>query len=59
MLHNGDYYEGDFKDGKFSGQGVYIYANKQSYEGEFVNGRREGKGVLLSLIDESKYMGEF
>eukprot|EP00347_Sterkiella_histriomuscorum_P017712 403348285 len=59
MFHNGDYYEGEFKDGRFHDQGIYVYGMKQQYEGEFLNGKREGKGVLTSIIDDSKYIGEF
>jgi hypothetical protein len=61
----GDKYEGEWKDGKQSGQGVYTWADGTRYEGEwkdswmsgrFENGRRSGRGVLW-LPDERTYDG--
>ena len=46
-FHSGDTYEGEFKDGKFHGQGTYTYAeNKHVYTGMFSNGYFDGVGRL-------------
>ena len=38
VFSNGDQYEGDFKDGKISGKGVYLWKNGSTYEGLFDDG---------------------
>jgi len=35
-------YEGDFKHGKFNGNGRFIHANGDMYEGEFVDNMAGG-----------------
>ena len=42
----GDYYEGDFLNGKRHGKGVYKYQSGNIYEGDFVEGRKEGYGIF-------------
>jgi hypothetical protein len=37
-------YEGDFKDGRFDGQGVYFYPDGRFYEGGFSEGTFDGEG---------------
>lgn len=37
-------YEGDFRDGKQEGTGVYYFANGAIYEGEFFDDLFHGKG---------------
>lgn len=32
---NGDYYQGEYKMGKFHGKGKYIWVNGSVYEGDF------------------------
>ena len=41
----GDFYVGEFTNGRFEGQGEYIWANGNSYLGEFKNGLQNGYGV--------------
>jgi hypothetical protein len=53
---NGDMYEGEWKDGKLSGQGVYTWADGRRYEGEYKDGDRSGRGVQW-LPDERTYDG--
>jgi len=58
---NGDTYEGEFKDGLFSGQGTYYYlANNQfrgdKYVGEFKDGKYNGLGTY-TYSNGDKYTG--
>lgn len=57
-LPNGDRYEGAFKDGLFSGWGVYYYRNGDRYEGEFDDDMKNGKGTL-TYRNGDKYSGDF
>ena len=54
--NNGDKYEGEWKDNKKSGQGVYTRADGARYEGGWKDGGRSGRGVLW-LPDERTYDG--
>jgi hypothetical protein len=38
-------YEGDYKDGKKHGHGIFRYANGNIYEGEFKDGKKHGHGI--------------
>ena len=42
---DGSRYEGEWKDGKRSGQGVRTWPSGQRYEGEWRDGKRSGRGV--------------
>ena len=55
---NGDKYVGEFKDGKFHGQGTFTWANGDKYVGEFKNGLLNGQGTDI-FVDGSKGIGEF
>ena len=50
--HNGDYYNGEFSDGKKNGQGNIIYANGTKYEGSFKNDFHDGFGKLMQSDGE-------
>ena len=50
---NGDQYTGEFANGKYNGNGTYIWANGDRYEGEFANGQIEGVGCLTFKNGES------
>ncbi|CAD8112068.1 unnamed protein product [Paramecium primaurelia] len=54
---NGWRQEGQFKDGKLDGKGVYIRSLGDFYEGEFKQGQRHGKGTLKR--DGITYQGNF
>lgn len=55
---NGDYYEGEFANALFNGEGVYLWANtKLKYKGQFNNGYLHGFGVLHNF--NGIYEGEF
>ena len=49
---DGDRYEGEFKEGRMNGEGVYCYGEGDLYEGTFVDDHRHGKGVM-SFAGES------
>jgi hypothetical protein len=42
----GNKYDGEWKDGKMSGHGVYTWADGTRYVGECKDGERSGRGVL-------------
>ena len=41
---NGAIYEGDFKNDKSHGHGVFTYANGDKYTGDYKDDKRHGKG---------------
>ena len=55
---NGEYYEGDFMNGKKDGKGKLIYQNGTQYIGEFKNDMHSGYGQLTQ-IDGEIYKGEW
>ena len=54
---NGNKYVGEFKNGKYHGQGTFIYVSGDKYVGEFKNGKRNGQGIYTS-VDGHEYVGE-
>lgn len=55
---NRDKYEGDFKEGKFQGQGSYIFANGDTYKGAFADDKFNGKGTY-NFVNGDSYEGNF
>ena len=55
---NGEYYDGEFVNGKKEGEGKLIYANGNQYEGTFLGGVPNGKGKLIQT-DNDIYEGEW
>ena len=53
---NGDKFEGQFKDGKFNGQGTYYGAYGDKYVGEFKDDNFHGQGTYY-WADGAKYVG--
>ena len=51
-------YEGDVREGKTEGRGVYTFANGDRYEGEFRDDKRHGRGVFV-WANGDRYEGEF
>ena len=51
-------YEGEMKDGKPHGRGIYIWSSGNVYEGEWKEGKQDGKGTI-TLTDGSFYEGEW
>ena len=58
FTHNGDFYNGEFSEGKKNGKGNIIYANGTKYEGSFKNDYHDGFGKLIQLNGET-YEGEW
>ncbi len=52
-------YEGTFKNGKYEGEGVYLFENKDKYTGTFVEDKISGKGVYEYFETGDVYKGEF
>jgi len=55
---DGDVYEGEWKDDKANGYGIYVHVNGARYEGNWKNDLQDGWGVE-SWSDGSKYEGEY
>jgi hypothetical protein len=53
-----EYYEGEWKEDKMNGMGVYHYSNGDIYEGEFKNDMHHGNGKYY-FTDGSKYDGDW
>ena len=64
LSSNGDYYEGEFLNGKKEGKGKKIYANGNEYkncniyEGNWKNGKENGEGIF-KFNNGNIYEGEF
>ena len=56
--HHGDYYNGEFSEGKKDGNGSIVYKNGTRYEGSFKNDRHNGYGKLIQL-DGEIFKGEW
>ena len=41
----GDRFEGEFKNDKFNGKGIYYYHNGKRYEGNYKDNKRNGIGI--------------
>ena len=46
-MANGNKYDGDWKDDKKHGKGVYNFNNGDEYDGDWKDGKVHGKGVLI------------
>ena len=55
---NGDRYDGEYKNDKKCGLGIYQFASGFEYNGEFLNDKRHGLGEL-KLQDGSIEKGEW
>ena len=56
---NGENYLGEWKDGKYHGQGTLTYPNgKQKYVGEWKDNKYHGQGILI-YPEGQKIIGEF
>jgi hypothetical protein len=50
-LPNGCFYEGEYRDDRKEGFGVFTWPDGRRYEGDWVDGKQEGEGWY---IDEKK-----
>ena len=48
IFANGDFYTGDYIDGRPHGKGQYSWANGATYVGEFLAGMKHGEGKWRS-----------
>jgi hypothetical protein len=53
-----EYYEGEWKDDKMDGYGVYLYSNGDKYEGYWSMGSQNGNGKYI-FTDGRSYEGEW
>ena len=44
IFNNGNRYEGDWKNGKKEGKGIFYFNSGSRYEGDWKNDKMEGKG---------------
>lgn len=56
--HANGRYEGEFRDGKENGRGVFTAANDDRYDGEWREGKQKGRGVWMGA-DGDRYDGEW
>ena len=57
-LAHGDHYEGQWKDGKMEGRGVYTFADGRKYDCQWVAGKMHGAGHV-SFGRGNEYEGQF
>ena len=52
------WYKGEYKDGKFHGQGTFNYPFGTIYKGKWKDGNKQGKGTL-TFTNGNKYVGNW
>ena len=52
------WYDGEWKDDKMEGYGIYHYSNGDIYEGNWVNNKHHGQGTY-KFTDGHRYVGEW
>ena len=58
LVDKSDRNDGEFKNSKYHGHGVFDYADGKRYEGKWVNDKKDGHGVL-TWPDGDYYKGEW
>ena len=58
FINEGEYYEGDFNQGKMTGNGFIKFKDKSFYQGEFLDGNMHGKGTF-TWPDGTMYEGQY
>jgi hypothetical protein len=57
-VYRGVKYVGEFKNGKYNGQGTKTYPDGEIYVGEFKDNQRNGRGTCI-FPDGEKFVGKF
>ena len=52
------WYNGEYKEGKFHGQGTFNYPSGKIYKGKWKDGKKQGKGTL-TFTNGKKYVGNW
>ena len=55
-----NYYQGDIKNGKMEGFGIFFWNDKRKYIGNYKNDKRNGFGIYISksINDASESLSE-
>ena len=56
---DGSTYEGEWRDGKMHGRGIYSWPNGDVFEGDWRNGKMHGRGIHTWPGEDSTRTGEF
>ena len=60
MTHaNDDVYQGQWKNGKANGYGVFVDTNGSMYEGQWLDDQQHGFGTESWNYNKIKYTGDF
>jgi hypothetical protein len=63
IFANGDFFEGEFKDGKKNGHGKWTFATGTVFEGEYKDGKKHGHGKWTfangDVFEGDVFEGEF
>lgn len=59
IFSNEDEYNGEIKNGKFDGIGIYKKSFNYLYEGEFSEGKKHGKGKIKNDLNVTVFNGSF
>jgi len=60
MTHaNGDIYQGEWKDGKANGEGVFVDSEGSMYKGGWLDDEYHGQGTECWNKNSIQYTGEF
>ena len=57
FFEGGEWYNGEWKDDNFHGQGTYTFADGAKYVGEWKDGKQNGQGTY-TFADGATYVGE-
>lgn len=59
LFSNGEFYEGNMKDGHRELTGVMHYSNGDIFEGEWFKDKRGGKRGKITQLNGAKFVGQF
>jgi hypothetical protein len=60
MTHaNGDIYQGEWRNGKANGFGIFVDTNGSMYEGQWLDDQQHGFGTESWNYNKIKYVGDF